>query len=468
MPVRLSTATLAALALGLAGCGQSVPRADAPIPSAAPQQTQPIAPPDSAKPAVPPIADGAAVPIAVLLDLAAQANPNRQILEANRAAAAAIVRQAGAWANPELELSAGRAKARVANEDGARPSTMIGGVDLKQRFELPGKRSARIDAAEAQRSITEREAAVDRLDLELEIRLAALAVASAAAHVAQAAHGVELTTQVSTAVEKRMRAGETDRGDLARARVDLANAQLAADAAQAESTAARAALRTWCGDALPEQFTVTDILPDAPSTVAMADLQRRAIAAHPRLAVFDAQRSANAAAIAAEERAWYPDLTLGVSGNRETDTNDLGVSIGIDLPLWNRNEGSIAKAHADLSRLQAERRKELLALQRQVVAAWGAYERERRQIAGLSEQVIPAAQDALKLKLASFQAGDATLLEVIDARRAELSAETALNEARERAAQARIDLTRAVGADPFDPTASTPSPIPTAPAGAQP
>jgi cobalt-zinc-cadmium efflux system outer membrane protein len=244
---------------------------------------------------------------------------------------------------------------------------------------------------------------------------------------------------------------------------------LAADAAQAEATAARAALRAWCGDALPEQFTVTGVLPDAPASVAVADLQRRAIETHPRLAVFDAQRTANAAAIAAEERAWYPDLTLGVSGNRETDTNDLGVSIGIDLPLWNRNEGSIAKAQADQSRLQAERRKELLALQRQVIAAWGAYERERRQIAGLSEQVIPAAQDALKLKLASFQAGEATLLEVIDARRAELSAETALNEARERAAQARIDLTRAVGADPIDPTPPTsPSPLPNVPAGAQP
>jgi outer membrane protein, heavy metal efflux system len=469
MSVRVSTATLAALALGFAGCGPSASRADSPSVPAAAHEAAPVVPVVVAKPALPPIADGAAVPIAVLLELAAQANPNQQILAANRAAAAAIIRQAGAWANPELELSAGRAKAREANEDGVRPSTTIGGIDLKQRFELPGKRSARITAAEAQRSITEREAAVDRLELDIEIRSAALAVASAAAHMAQAAHGVELSTQVSTAVEQRMRAGETDRGDLARARVDLANAQLAADSAQAEAIAARAALRAWCGDALPEQFTVVGVLPDAPAAVAVADLQRRAVATHPRLAVFDAQRSANAAAIAAEERAWYPDLTLGVSGNRETDTNDLGVSLGMELPLWNRNDGSIAKAHADLSRLQAERRKELLALQRQVVAAWGAYERERRQIAGLSEQVIPAAQDALKLKLASFQAGDATLLEVIDARRAELSAETALTEARERAAQARIDLTRAVGADPIDPIPSTsPSSTPSASAGAQP
>ena len=221
---------------------------------------------------------------------------------------------------------------------------------------------------------------------------------------------------------------------------------------------------------MSEQFTVTGILPEAPVAVAVADLQQRAIAAHPRLAINDAQQAVSTASIAAEERAWYPDLTIGLSGNRETDTNDLGVSVGLDLPLWNRNDGGIASARADLARLQGERRRELLALQRSIVVAWGAYERERRQIVGLSTNVIPAAQEALKLKLAAFQAGDATLLDVIDARRVELGAETALTEARERAAMARIDLHRAAGIDPFEPTQSKPVPAaqPTAPAGVQP
>lgn len=409
--------------------------------------------------------------MAVLMDLAVQANPNRLVFDAHRAAAAAAVSQARAWANPELELSAGRAKAREANEDGLRPATTIGGLELRQRFELPGKRSARVAAAEAQRSVTDREATLDQLDLEIEVRSAALMVASSVARAAQAAHGVALSTEVRAAVERRLQAGEADRGDLARAQVDLANAQLAADATQAEIFAAQAALRTWCGDALPEQFTVTGLLQEAPVAVAVADLQQRAVAAHPRLAINDALQAVSAASLSAEERAWYPDLTIGLSGNRETDTNDLGVSVGLDLPLWNRNEGGIASAQADLARLRGERRRELLALQRSIVAAWGTYERERQQIVGLSTNVIPAAQEALKLKLAAFQAGDASLLDVIDARRVELGAETALTEARERAAMARIDLHRAAGIDPFEPTPSS-KPVsatqPTAPTGVQP
>ncbi|MBN8523741.1 MAG: TolC family protein [Planctomycetes bacterium] len=472
MPVRLTTATLAALALGFSGCS-TIQRVDAPpLGAESPTRTTPAVPAPAGEPALPTLADGAAVPISVLLDLAVRESPNRQVFEANRAAAAAAISQARAWSNPELELSAGRAKAREADENGARPATMIGGIGLTQRVELPGKRAARVAAAEAERSIAERSSALDRLELEVEIRAAAVAVAGADARVAQALHGVELGTQVRTAVERRVQAGETDRGDLARAHVDLANAQLSAEAARAEAEAARAALRAWCGAALPAQFTVADALVEAPPAMALSEVQRRATATHPRLAVFDAQQAAGAAAIAAEERAWYPDLTLGVSANRETDTNDLGVSVGIDLPLWNRNDGGVAKARADLARLQAERRKELLALHRQIVTAWNGYERERRQIEGLQSAVLPAAREALKLKLAAFQAGDTALMEVIDARRMELGAETALTEARERAAQARIDLIRAVGADPLVPSTAPHATAPTTtspiPAGVQP
>lgn len=467
-----SVATLAALALGLIGCSQSPPRADAPLVAVPTSEAQPIS---GATPSIaqPPIADGAEVSLTALLEMAERISPNRQVFEANRAAAAATVRQTRAWSNPELEINLGRAQSREANDDGVHPTTATGGLSLKQRFELPSKRSARINAAEIGRNISEREAALDHLELDLEIRSAALAMASANARVAQAERGIDLSAQVRTAVERRVQAGETDRGDLARAQVDLANAQLATEAASAEAMAARAALRIWCGDVLPEHFTITGILSDMPATIILADVQHRTMAAHPRLAMSSAQQAVNVATITAEERAWYPDLTVGVSSSRESDTNDVGVSVGLELPLWNRNEGGIAKAHADLARLKADQHKELLALQRQLIAAWNAYERERKQIAGLSGAVIPAAQDALRLKLTAFQAGDATLLDLIDVRRAVFSAEAALTDSRERAAAARIELIRAMGTDPLDPpqprpSSSSTSKPSTAPAGVQP
>lgn len=465
MSVRLITATMAFLALGLSGCGASPPRSETPaLPSDQPRpDLMPAAPPSESAA----LSEGASLSLAVVLDLAQQASPNRALFEANRAAAEAAISQTRAWANPELELNGGRAKARQENEDGQRPATIIGGVSLKQRFELPGKRSSRIAVAEANRAVAQVETRLDRLELEVEIRSAVLAVASADARVIQAQHVAELSAQVSTAVEHRVQAGETDRGDLARAQTDDEIAKLATTAAQAQAEAARAALRIWCGGRLPQQFTLNGLLSENPPTLVLSDIQQRALAAHPKLAVYTARQTALTTAIAAEERAWYPDLTLGVSGSRQTDTNDLGVSVGIDLPLWNRNEGGVAQAHADLARLEAQHRKELLALQRDVLTAWSAYERERQQIAGLTTRAIPAAQQALQYKLTAFQVGEANLLEIIDARRAALTAEVAVIDARERAAQAFIALVIASGGDPTapQPLHSLPS---TAPAGALP
>lgn len=467
MSVRLLTATMAFLALGLSGCGASAPRSEASVPALPSDQPRPALLPVATPSGPAVLPEGVAVSVAVVLDLAQQASPNREMFEANRAAAEAAVSQSRAWSNPELEFNAGSARARQENEDGQRSTTMIGGVSLKQRFELPGKRSARIAVAEANRSVAQVETLLDRLDLEVEIRSAALAVASADARVIQAQRIAELSAQVSAAVERRVQAGETDRGDLARAQSDDEIAKLAKTAVQAQAEAARAALRIWCGGRLPQQFTLSGLLSENPPAVALPDVQQRALDAHPKLAVYAARQTAQTAAIAAEERAWYPDLTLGVSGSRETDTNDLGVSIGIDLPLWNHNEGGIAQARAELVRGQAQHRKELLALQREVLTAWSSYERERQQIAGLTTRVVPTAQQALQYKLTAFQAGDANLLEVIDARRAALTAEVAVIDARERAAQAFIALVIATGGDPTAPHSILAIPS-TAPAGAQP
>lgn len=456
MSVRLLTASMAALAVGLIGCGTPPSRTV----DHASQATSPVAPPPAPVPVKPVsvIAEGAAIPLATLVDLAERASPTRALFDANRAAAAAAVAQAGAWANPEVELELGRSHAREADDSGSRPTTTTGGVRISQRFELPGKRSSRIAAAEAGRTLAERTAAVDALELALEVRAAALAVALADQQAAQADQSEALAIQVHAAVQARHRVGESDTGDLARANAELAGARLAKDASARDGDAAREALRTWCGAALPARFSVADALPEVPEELSLADAQARARSAHPRLAVLDAQSTAASAAVLREERAWHPDLTVGVAGSRESDANDLGVSFGMEIPLWDRNGGGIAQARADQARIAAERRQELASLERRVLAAWSGYERERRQVAGLSGDLVPAYREALRTRMSAYEAGDAALFDLIDGKRGLMEAERALLEARSRAASARMDLARAVGA-----AVSLPSPVPAAP-----
>ena len=458
MSVRILTATLATLTVGMVGCGTPPPRVVEPPGQVVTTEQQPPLR-QMADPTLPaasnvsaihmsavPMAEGSVLPLAQILELARHATPNRAVFEANRAAATAAVSQAGTWANPEIEFGLGRARTREADANGDRTTTTIGGVRISQRFELPGKRSSRIAAAGANRSLTDHSAALDALDLELDVRSAAAAVYIADLHLAQAMAGKALSMQVHALVESRHRAGEADQGDVARATAELITAQLLVDAATRDGDAARAALQTWCGQALPSRFTLADAVPEELDAVPFADAQHTALSAHPRLALLAAQSSVAAASVKREERAWYPDLTVGVSESRETDTNDIGVSLGMEIPLWNRNDGGIAQAQAEVARVTAERHREISTLQRQVLAAWNTYERERHQVNGLTQELLPASREALRVKLAAYAVGDAAVFDVIDAKRSLMTAEESRLDAISRATAARLELARAIGA----------------------
>ena len=138
MPERVPlTCTLAALAGLIAGCGTSSrtaitePAAAHPQPSTASAHAAVGITPATPEPE---IAEGAALTVDQVVRRAAARNPSREVFEATRAAAAAQIQLASAWANPELELSGGRAKARDSGE-----RETIYGVDLRVDWEIRDK-----------------------------------------------------------------------------------------------------------------------------------------------------------------------------------------------------------------------------------------------------------------------------------------------------------------------------------------
>ena len=72
----------------------------------------------------------------------------------------------------------------------------------------------------------------------------------------------------------------------------------------------------------------------------------QALTAHPKVLAQLMRLGADEDALHAEIQRQYPDLTLGPSFAREEGLNQVGVVLGIDLPLWNRNRQAIAAATA--------------------------------------------------------------------------------------------------------------------------
>ncbi len=433
-------ATVATLA-ALTGCYDASARGPQ-SPSPQPPSAAAIAP---AQPATVPPARTAqedwsgAVTIARLVAAAQAHHPTKDAIQASRAAAAAQVRQAGVWSNPELEVSVGRTRPHV---EGVERDTPYGG-SLRQRLTWWGARNARITAASAHQNLAEAEAQVALLELQAEVRRAAIAYAAATEAAVQAEEESRIASELAAMTQKRFAAGEADRATVARARLEATTAALQRDTRRREAATYLAILRLWCDPSLPDRLVIADAL----GTEVPLDADRLALAAehHPQLRALAEAVGAAVASVDAERQSRVPDLTVGVFANREDEKDTFGVTLGFEIPLWNRNEAAIAAAEAGRAKAQAAARNERLRRNRDLAEALGAAQTAQREATALAKEALPVAEEMIRLRQASFQVGAASLFDLMEARRAMNAVRGDLRDARRRSALAVVDLGMAVG-----------------------
>jgi outer membrane protein, heavy metal efflux system len=79
------------------------------------------------------------------------------------------------------------------------------------------------------------------------------------------------------------------------------------------------------------------------------------------------------------------------------------VEVGVRIPLFNRNQGAIAAAGAELDFAEREARRVELALRARTAAAFRTYQNAMRVATEYQEQIIPRARQAYELYLKSFK-----------------------------------------------------------------
>ena len=437
--------------VALAGCAPAPRPGLEPVPPSVPATLfsspapapAPAADPDPT-PAEVTLPAGAVIPLADLLQRARRRASTREAIAALRQAAQAAVTSAQSWANPELELRTGNSRYRT----GESPDQRTYGVELRQRFELPGKRDRRLAAAQAGLPVAELTAEELRLDLEADVRSAAVALCASQLALHRAKISADLAITLRQTVEHRTTAGELAKADLARARLEETTAGITVVARQREVDAALHVVRSWAGDDLPATFSITDALSGEPPAIRLDTLLNQAEHSHPKLRRLDTEIAQKSAAIHREQRAWLPDVTLGVSADRTADTEDLGVSLGVDVPLWNQGSGTLATAEAERAQASVALRQERQRLERDLRAAWNAYESARLEWTALVTQAQPVADEAVRLRQTAYAAGEDSLADLLEARRAAQAVAEASDTARRTAAEAGIALGRALGSFP--------------------
>jgi cobalt-zinc-cadmium efflux system outer membrane protein len=345
-------------------------------------------------------------------------------ISADTAAAAARLRSARAYPNPTI--TAAYSKSVPQNH-----------LSLDVPLDLPPVRGARVRAAEAARASARFTFLADRAAIELEVDTMYTTAQGAALRAA-----LSRATAVDAAALLRATRARRDAGDASDLEVNLAevSAQQAANTAAADSLEeidTLLELQTAMG---VRGDTIVFVLRDsltAPGTATMrvtaiggAVPPTGALAAAPRVAAASASLTSAQEALALQRRSVFgaPAITLGVEG-RDPTGGERGVlptfGIALPLPLFNRNQGEIAAARADVQRAQAELATARLEASSQLARAYRTRAAAESRLAR-DEAIVTASSRNATLAARAYSVGEMAIGDVLEARRAQREAQAQL------------------------------------------
>jgi cobalt-zinc-cadmium efflux system outer membrane protein len=167
-------------------------------------------------------------------------------------------------------------------------------------------------------------------------------------------------------------------------------------------------------------------LPVLDEATAMAEL----LSASPEIKRTKAGVERAKAALARARAERVPDLFLrgGVGYSLEPIENLAGavlgrtgteawIEVGVRLPVFNRNQGNISAAEAELTSAENEVKRQELALRARLASAFRGYRDSLRAVQEYKQNIIPRAQRAYELYLGKYQEMAAAYPQVIISQR---------------------------------------------------
>lgn len=351
---------------------------------------------------------------------------NRDLLaeRARLPAADADVRTAGLRPNPVTSLSADHlplAGTRFTEENGGGPPEYTWRTDYL--WELGGKRDRRLDVAGHQRGVTRMEVADRERQLVLEVRdsFVDLLLAQKTLELAEAsASALGRVADLSTA---RVRSGDLAEVELMRtrvARVHLENEVRLRDLAR---RSAQQRLAYLLGrPASRSGLEASGEFRESPAGAVPLDrLEVSAVDQRPDLLALSADLSRAEADVRLQQSIARIDFTVGGEFRRQQGVNgrwnSLGFFLSMPLPVFDRNQGAVARAQAEAVR--AVRRVDGLraAIGQEVRAAYDRWETARGLADRIEREMMSDAREVRAVTEYAYQRGQASLIELLDAQR---------------------------------------------------
>ena len=302
-------------------------------------------------------------------------------------------------------------------------------------LERGGKRERRVDTATLAKSVAELQLLNTTRTLVLDVQSAFTDVQLAKLNLALARSNLEAFNNVVQINTDRVRTGDLSQVELSRSR--LAALQFQNDVRQQQSKleVARNHLSTLIGrgpngDALD---VAGDLRKDA-TPVDYDALRRQAIELRPDLRAARGDQARSAADLRLQIANGTIDYTVSGEYHRQQGLDVTGNSYGIyfstPLPIFNRNQGEVARATSQQQQLHTKTQALENDVATEVANAYAEYTSAREIVDTIERQMLAQAQDVRTTMEYSYRRGEASFVEFLDAVRAFNDTMQSYNEAR--------------------------------------
>lgn len=317
-------------------------------------------------------------------------------------------------------------------------------LPVRGRLGLLGEAAAQATVA------AEARAEASALALETRLRLAFGALLLAQERVRALETALSELRRLVDVLRAREREGEGSRFDRLRAEREVADIETDLEAADIERQRARAHLAAFFAPGTDGAgLTAAGALLTGPADADPAALVVRALAQRADYRALAGSAARWTAERQAAERLRYPGAAVnaGLKRSGAADARESGYALTATLavPLFNRGQAQVARAAAAGARIDAEQQALRGQIESEVRAAHAAATRYRALADRYRTASVEPAAELVAIASAAYEEGEYGILELLDAYRVTLAAETRLLALSAAARRAGVELDRVVG-----------------------
>jgi len=376
-----------------------------------------------------------------LQQMALQNNPTLAQATANIRAAEGRKQQSGLYPNPTVGYQG----------EEIRGGSFRGGEQgffVQQNIVTAGKLGLNRNIFEQEKRQAETEADEQKLRVVTNVKMSYIQ-ALAAQQTLELRHDLSKLAQDAVETSRQLaNVGQADAPDVLEAEVEGQQADLAVTMAEQNQQRVWKELAAVVGNPHLHLTRLEGTLEDMPPVDAEAFVEK-IVNESPAVKIAELGVKKAEASLARAKREPIPDLQLraGMQQNLEllgTTGRSTGLQgfadVGVQIPIFNRNQGSVTTSKADLQRAQREVERVKLALRERAASIVQNYAYSQAATARYKDQMIPRAQKAYELYAKKYQQMAAAYPQVLIAQRTLMQLQVAYLNALESSATNSVAL----------------------------